>query len=259
MAKHNRPASVMPIWTPPFGQPPYPMERAEMLFIEFEANREEIERITPEPFEPATHNRLKAFFADNRQPPVSFGFHEVAIVQEVYFEGKKAFTIPYIWVSDDLAMLAGRELYGMTKLLCDKDKLRVHANQIYGALARDGVTMMEGSMVVEREAEPDEFPFDGSPFAFERHVPSIEPGGPSLRQVIWAEITELAAPERCWFGDGHLEIRHPLLSGLKRLEPIKPLSATYGVYSWMLDWGKVVHQEEVPAAEILTRAHNQAK
>ena len=247
MAKHNRPASVMPIWTPPFGQPPYPMERAEMLSIEFEADRKEIERITPEPFKPAKHNRLKAFFADNRQPPVSFEFHEGGIVQEVSFEGEKAFTIPYIYVSDDLAMLAGRELYGMTKLLCDKDKLRVHANQIFGELARDGVTMMEGSMVAEREAAPEEFPFDGSPFALQRHVPSIEPDGPSLRQVIWAEITELAAPERCWFGNAHLEIRHPLISGLKRLEPIKPLYGTYGVYSWMLNWGKVVHQEEVVA------------
>ena len=179
----------------------------------------------------------------------------MAIVQEVYFEGKKAFTIPYIWVSDDLAMLAGRELYGMTKLLCDKDTLRVHANQIYGALSRDGVTMMEGSMVVEREATPGELPFDGSPFAFERHVPSMEPGGPSLRQIVWAEITELAAPERSWFGDGHLVIHHPLLSGLKNLETIKPLTATYGVYSWNLEWGTVLHQEEVPAEEILTRVH----
>ena len=37
----------MPTWSPPFGTPPFPMLSAELLMVEFEADREEIERITP--------------------------------------------------------------------------------------------------------------------------------------------------------------------------------------------------------------------
>ena len=51
----NQRAQIMPVWSPPFGTPPFPMLSAELLMVQFEADRAEIERITPTPLElPAT-------------------------------------------------------------------------------------------------------------------------------------------------------------------------------------------------------------
>src|SRR6056297_2542670 len=107
----------MPLHSPPFGAGPFPMLSAELPMVEFEAAREEIERITPAPFEPARQNRLVAFIGDCSQLPHSLHYHECAILQTVTYEGREAITIPYIWTSTDTALLAGRELYGMPKML----------------------------------------------------------------------------------------------------------------------------------------------
>ena len=110
------------------------MLSAELLMVQFEADRAEIERITPAPLVPAGHNRLTAFVGQCSQLSHSLAYHEVAILQEVTYEGRTALTVPYIWTSTDTALLAGRELYGMPKLLCDDEPLHKSANEVVGRL-----------------------------------------------------------------------------------------------------------------------------
>ena len=59
-----------------------------------------------------------------------------SITQQVSYPGRQAVTVPYIWTSTDTAMLAGRELYGMPKMMCDHDTLHKNANEIVGRLHR---------------------------------------------------------------------------------------------------------------------------
>ena len=112
-------AALMALWSPPFGGPPYPMLEAELLLVEFEADSAEIDRITPAPLQRAPHDRLSASVGRCSQLTHSLSYHEVAIVQPVVHEGRQGVTVPYIWTSTDTAMLAGRELYGMPKMICD--------------------------------------------------------------------------------------------------------------------------------------------
>ena len=51
--------------------------------------------------------------------------------------------------------------------------------------------MMEGSMVIERAAQPDEMPYAGLASVFERHIPNPDPAKPSYRQLI-----RLTVPDR---------------------------------------------------------------
>ncbi len=237
--------ALMPYWNAPIGPAPYPMERAEMMIIECAADADELARITPSFCEPGPGSTVKVFFANNSQPPTSLRFYEIGVIQEVIYEGEAVQTIPYIWVSDDLAMLGGREYFGMTKLLMDDNGLQIHANQVFGRLSRSGVTMAEGSMVLHREAQPEELPFKGLASVYERHIPHPNPDKPSLRQLIKLHVTDRAIDGRCWMGQGYIETRHPLNSGLARLGLQATEQAWYGVYNWNLPNGEIVAEKEV--------------
>ena len=210
-------ATVMPVWSPPFGGPPYPMLSAELLMVQFEADRAEIERITPPPLEPAGHNRLTAFVGQCSQLSHSLAYHEVAVLQDVTYAGRPATTIPYIWTSTDTALVAGRDLYGMPKLLCDPDTLHKAANEIVGRLNRSGTLMLELSMVIDEPAAVTDLPISPH-FAMVRHVPSPDPEVPALKQLIWVELQDFAC-QSAWQGRGHVRVVNPLSSGLARLGP----------------------------------------
>ena len=221
------------------------MERAEMMIIECEADQDELARITPSMCEPAETNLVKVFFANNEQPPNSLRFSEVGIFQEILYRGERALTIPYIWVSDDVAMLGGRELFGMPKMLMDDHPLRIHANQIFGRVARDTIVMLEGSMVLERAAEPGDSPYEGLPSIFERHVANPDPDKPSIRQLIRLQVEDREITGTLWVGRGHVEVRHPLISKIDRLKLTATGRAWYGVFRWNLPFGEIVEEQQV--------------
>lgn len=231
---------LMPVWSPPFGTPPFPMLSAELLLVEFEADRAEIERITPQPFEPADHDRLSVFVGRCSQLSHSLSYHEVAVIQPVSYQGRKGVTVPYIWTSTDTAMLAGRELYGMPKMICDDDQLRKYGNDVAGYLHRNGSLMAELSMSIEQPATLESLPF-GPDFTFVRHVPSPDPDWPDIKQLLWIELAEFRM-HSCWKGKGFVQFHHPFSSGLDRLIPRRTTGAWYGTFSWILPWAKILKE-----------------
>lgn len=236
----------MPVWSPPFSPPPYWMERSERIVVEFETDYEEIKRITPAPLEPAPHNRLLAFVCDNRQVPHSLHYHEAGIVQHVTYEGRPAITIPYLWTSTDTAMLAGRELYGMPKLMCDEGRLEISANEVFGKLERGGRTMMEVSIAIERKCAPGELPMLED-YAFVRVVPSPDPDWPTLKQLVWFTLDDANTGD-IWAGKGWVRFGYPSTSGLDRLTPTRITNAWYGTLSRTLGWAKILKEEKVKVA-----------
>jgi acetoacetate decarboxylase len=233
-------SQLIPLWSQPFGGAPYPMLSAELLLVEFEADPDEIRRITPEPLEPVEHDRLSAFVGRCSQLSHSLSYHEVAIIQPVQYEGRRGVTVPYIWTSTDTAMLAGRELYGMPKMICDDDQIRKHGNELAGYLRRNGNLMMELSMCIDAPAKIESLPF-GKDFTFVRHFPSPDPQWPALKQLIWIELAEFRM-HSCWGGRGHIRIHHPFSSGLDALRPRRVTGAWWGTFSWVLPWAKVLKE-----------------
>ncbi len=233
----------MPVWSSPFGPPPYWMESSERIIIEFETDPEEIRRITPAPLKPAEHNRLLAFVSDNRQTPHSLFYHEAGIVQSVTYEGRPAITIPYLWTSTDTAMLAGRELYGMPKLMCDHDRLEISGNEAFGKLGREGRTMLEMSITIEKKVAPEDMPMS-SEYAFMRVIPSPDPDWPTLRQLVWITLEDPKV-HSCWAGKGWLRFGWPSSSGLDRLPVNRITNAWYSQHSLTLSAAKILHEEKI--------------
>jgi acetoacetate decarboxylase len=216
------------------------MLSAELLLVEFEADRAEIERITPSPLEPADHDRLSMFVGRCSQLSHSLSYHEVAVIQPVGYQGRKGVTVPYIWTSTDTAMLAGRELYGMPKMICDDDRIRTHGNDVAGYLRRNGTLMAELSMSIEHTATLDSLPF-GPDFTFVRHLPSPDPDWPDIKQLLWIRLEDFRM-HSCWTGKGFVRFHHPFSSRLDRLTPRRVTGAWYGTFSWILPWAKVLKE-----------------
>lgn len=234
--------ALMPVWSPPFERPPFPMLSAELLLVEFEVDRDELQRITPAPLQPEEHNRVSAFVGRCSQLSHSLSYHEVAIVQPVRFGDKRGVTVPYIWTSTDTAMLAGRELYGMPKMICDDDQIRKHGNDVAGYLRRNGNLMLELSMCIDRPASVESLPF-GADFTFVRHLPSPDPEHPDIKQHLWVTLQDFKV-NSLWAGRGYVAMHHPFSSGLTALKPKAVTGAWYGTFSWVLPWAKVLRQWE---------------
>jgi acetoacetate decarboxylase len=234
--------TAMPRWSSPLGEFPYPMDRARMMIIECRASRRELLRVCPLGCRPAEHNLVRVFFAENSQPPNSLRFTEIGIIQDVRYGRDRVQTMPYIWVSDDIAMIGGRELFGMPKLLMDDFSPLVHANQVFGRLARKGVTMMEGSMTLERRATADELPFADISSVYERCIPNPDPLKAPRRELIRLTVTNRQSLGPVWLGTGHLEVHHPLGSGISRLGLSPTGRAWYGTFSWDLPNGRIVKE-----------------
>lgn len=245
MSEGNTADLLMPLHSPPFGKLPFPMIECRMVLVAFKADAAEIARITPAPLAP-DGDTLYAFVADNCQLSHSMAYHEAAILQKVTYQGRSAVTVPYIWTSTDTAMLAGRELFGMPKLMCDDaGHLTGIANEVSGSLVKYGRTMLELGIVIDAEGAIGDLPF-GAEWAFVRHLPSPDPNRPAIRQMLWIELQDFALKE-CWLGRGWLDIAYPSASGIDRLGAQPVERAWYGRFSWVLRDARVEEEWEVPA------------
>jgi hypothetical protein len=113
---------------------------------------------------------------------------------------------------------------------------------VFGRLARHGVTMLEGSMTLQRIAEPRELPFSSIPSVYERCIPNPNPAKPPRRELIRLTVGNRKSVGPVWLGSGHVEVHHPLGSALHRLALSPTGRAWYGVFSWDLPNGEIVQE-----------------
>ena len=240
--QYKRQGHVIPTWSPPYAPGPYDMEKYHAIIVELEIPREEILYMTPEPLEAVEGGRVYAIIVDGSQPPHSLHYHEALICHEVEFNGKRGMHIPYIWVSTDTALLVGREIYGMPKLMCDDGRLQVDANEVYGKLEKYGRTMMELAVVIDQRATAEELP-PLSRWMMMRHIPSPDPKVPARRQLVLAQTADFKL-DYLWKGRGWARMGYPGTSGIHRIPTDKVTNAWYGNFTWALTPAEILDDTE---------------
>lgn len=229
---YQRHGHVMPTWSPPFAPGPYFMEKYHAIIVELEIPRDEILYMTPEPLTAVPGGKCYAIIMDGSQPPHSLHYHEALICHEVEFAGKRGMHIPYIWTSTDTATFAGREIYGMPKLLCDDGRIQIDANEVYGKLEKYGRTMMEVATVIDQKGMVEEMP-ELSRWMMLRHIPSPDPKVPARRQVVFAQTADFKL-DFLWKGRGWARMGYPGTSAIHRIPTDKVTNAWYGNFSFVL-------------------------
>jgi acetoacetate decarboxylase len=250
-----------PYAAPAIPEPPYEMlPETEYLFVFFDAERSALEHEVPHPLELAPENEsplATMWVGDAVQPPHSRSpYHEGVVGVRVTYEGRTGWYFPYMWTDNDEAMLTGH-LYGFPKQLCDTDPLETAGNTIRGVVNRCGKTLFEVNFSFRSPPESRRSPDLEAKLAnimagtSEKHhtdlqvrkIPSPEPDGKVLKQVIEVE-TEDYTTEEIWEGNASLEIRpNGYYPNFENLTPTNIHSAFYLRPNFILPEAEVVWEE----------------
>ncbi|MEJ2589753.1 MAG: acetoacetate decarboxylase family protein, partial [Deltaproteobacteria bacterium] len=115
---------------------------AEVLTIYFETKQEVVARLLPSPLKPAQFPLGVAFVAN--YPKTNFGvtYQESGLSLAAQFNGEEGVYCLAMPVTDDMALILGREVFGYPKKI-GEIQLSRNENQVDGWTERHGVRFLE--------------------------------------------------------------------------------------------------------------------
>lgn len=179
----------------------------------------------------------------------------VAILRVVDDDGRPGFYVPYIYVTNEAALAAGREVLGAPKKLA-RITVKAHAEAVIGTLERPDTCTLARLVVAPAERLADDL-FDallpaGTPMYSLRHLPG-PPGATQVHELIRWDCSLAIHTDA--FGDqlrfsGPASISYPGRSGVDpvhRLEVDTFLGGAYLEFDMRLTAGSIVWSESVIA------------
>jgi len=126
---------------------------AEMAMVLFRTDPDVVKRIIPEPLKPLAEPFAMAFIA--RYPKTNFGsvYNEAALTLVVEYEGELGGYCLTMPVTEDMALIGGREVFGFPKKIADEISLERTENGVKGRYVRKGIELMNLSMSFDEEVE----------------------------------------------------------------------------------------------------------
>jgi acetoacetate decarboxylase len=235
-----------PYGSPIYGKPPYHMVDARMVRITYKIDPEAAQAALPPELE-LVGDTAMAFVGEMTQLPYVGRFHEGGITLRVRHGETEGLIAIYLFTSTDASLLVGRELYGMTKLLCDDTPLRWVGNEIIGTVDRMGERLFSIKLNVETVVPPSALPtsptvaFMAMPRLGVRILPDPSLKTTATHEVILAELHNTALSEM-YEGTATISFGSPAFSQLASLQPREdaPLRGAYVRGSWVLDKGAII-------------------
>ncbi len=215
----------MPVFGSLYPEPPYIYEGTRLLMVLYQVEREQVENILPEEFKISRRVMAMAFIAE--YPKSTIGpYYEAATFFEVTYKGEKGkktgLYCNSMFVDSDIAMAAGREIWGFPKKLANMI-LNKEDNEVIGILNRKNIDLMRIDLKIKEEVS--ELPIPEVPLITIRQF--FEPGGGTyaLKQV-QGTIMELV-PEKVYWGETSLQFNKSSEDPIYFLEPISVIGGYY--------------------------------
>jgi acetoacetate decarboxylase len=114
---------------------------AEMITAVWETTPAAIEKLLPPPLQPAAKPIVLAFVGNYPSTNFSLPYKESALFVKVSFEGQEVFYCLSMPVTDDMAMAAGREVWGYPKKLANIE-LQREGDTVQGSTERHNIQFM---------------------------------------------------------------------------------------------------------------------
>jgi len=126
---------------------------AEMAMVFFRTDLDVIKRIIPKPLKPFAEPLTMAFIA--KYPKTNFGsvYNEAALSLVVEYEGESGGYCLTMPVTEDMALIGGREIFGFPKKIADEISLERTENGVKGRYVRRSIELMNLSMSFDEEVE----------------------------------------------------------------------------------------------------------
>jgi acetoacetate decarboxylase len=135
----------MPVSASLYPEPPYYYTNAEIAAILFSVDRDKVANIVPEPLKLPRSPMVMAFVA--WYPETTIGpYHEAATLIQSFLKTEntrfEGFYCNSMFVDSDIALAAGREIWGYPKKLADMS-VKKTGNKFVGLLRRNDIDVMK--------------------------------------------------------------------------------------------------------------------
>jgi len=185
MVEYERPLGYsMPLAHGLYPPPPYHYQKMRSMVALFQTDIETKRKFLPKDFEPM--NLFDAIFIVE-YPNSSIGpYNENLILLSCTYKNKPGLFTSNIYVDSDIALAAGRELWGYPKKMCQIELSEVQDNKIVGSLTRMGVKFLEVESEVGKLAPGMDIKglIGTLPIYNVKQIPNIDGSqNPALRQI----------------------------------------------------------------------------
>jgi acetoacetate decarboxylase len=242
----------MPYGSSMYGKPPYIYRGVQDLVIAYEASAERLRPLLP-PGVTIAGDVAECLAWMRWIPLSSFGpYHEAYAMVKAQFEGNTYLYNPFMIVDNEVALTAGREIWGYPKKLGRfyrgwGDDASGYGEQLLCKVERPlGHTLMSASMVCAERADPAELDA-GHPILSLRIFPDAEDvDRPCVAQLIALDLeaslqTGSDGMTEFYKGPGQLKFEGSASDPWDLAAPQKVTAGFFGIFDFDLMPGRVVH------------------
>ena len=227
-----------PVDAPAYGPQPTIYKDVIFDYVYFKTAPKNIAPLLPECFTPGKDGICAAFSINVPFSSCYGPFLEMGVVVQVEYKGKKCFYLPALYLDNDSAIAAGREIYGSPKKHADMSFK--HNAEIFTASAtRADVQFMTITTKVLGSGDTQDFPAVFPVYNL-KMIPSIEGPWPEVKQLTTCGID---SPVEKYFYEcaGTVQFAPSCNSMIHLLEPTEIISASRSCMDYEQGWGKIEH------------------
>ena len=235
---------------------------AKIALLAFMTNRKIMKKLIPKPLKPAPMPAATVFIAI--YPRTNFGsvYNEAALSLNVEYDGVPGSYCLLMPVTEDMALILGREFFGFPKKIAEKISLEETDSGIEGSCVRHGVELINLTMPYEREVDEEEFlnifhsftPDAPMPEAFEavnylfKYFGNSTGSGFEYKPRLIKQVTTLRALSKIKITSKFdLKLQSSDCDFLGEIPVKSPILGAYGIYNMTMHHGEVL--TEVDEAE----------
>jgi len=236
----------MPVTAPAVPAPPIHLRDMEMIIMAYHTDAEEALRILPEGLElvePATASIVIAKYHFTTWGP----YNEAILGLICKWQGQVMAYLPYLLVTQEVPLIAGREIWGYGKKMAHIDVTHEH-DQFMGIIERPTGNRLATAVMRPLDNVPAAS-FGFPPVVSLKVIPGPEAGKtPALAQLVSLDfkVTPIVGTDgisEVWSGPGSLVYNSPTESDpWHRLAVKEVISCTYGHFNGYVPYGKVLKE-----------------
>ena len=227
-----------PVIAPLYSKPPLIWRDTQVVMVQYEANLDAIRSVLPEPMEPWGNNVIA--YTSWTPMGTQGACGEACVYVQAKFQDYVGTYEPYLYVTTEVPLAAGREIWGFCKKLAD---IQVHLEKeaAWGEVKRLGTDILRIQTTIDEPASNDDLPWGSGVFSI-KNIPAAEEGEPALRQLVWTEGKVNNLPGKFFKGRGSVAHEHSDIDPLDILKPERIVAGYYGIIEMVLPLGKIVHR-----------------
>ena len=137
-----------------------------MTMVMFRTKAEAVKRVLPPPLEPDPMSIGTAYVAEFHRTNFGVTYNEAALFISAKYNGEVGSYCLSMPVTNDMAMIGGREVYGFPKKIAEKITVKRNGNKVTGVCVRKGIPVITIKVDLAGPAEPEDIPPQGPNYLF---------------------------------------------------------------------------------------------